>query len=116
AAVAKILRLPADQPLVKGRISLILFRQRFDFTEWNKVMEKRDLPSEVTSQHKYNFIDAYALFDYSSKESADLDSLLAEQLAAIYASSVGDVPGWFATGTGQLVASRIHPRDPRFRQ
>ena len=47
AALAKLLRMPADQPLVKGRITLFLFPTRYEYSEFGRMVEQRDLPQRV---------------------------------------------------------------------
>ena len=43
--VGEIFNAPPDQPLVKGRVTLFVFGERYDYGEFGKMVEKRDLPS-----------------------------------------------------------------------
>jgi len=44
----------------------------------------------------------------------DLDTLIAQQLAAVYVASLGKgVPHWFSEGCGRVVASRMAPASDR---
>jgi hypothetical protein len=106
--VAEILKAPAGEPLVKGRVSLFVFGERYDYSEFGKMVEKRDLPAAWKGHYRFSIVDAYGavltpkLGDYS------LDGLVAQQLAAVHVASKGkNVPHWFAEGTGRVVASRL---------
>ncbi len=114
-ALMKLLRLPADQPLVKGRITLFLFPTRYEYSEFGRMAEERDLPSEWRGHWKYDVVDAYGVFvapesggDYS------MAGIVAQQVAAVYAASLSaDVPWWFSSGLGRAISARVDGKSPR---
>src|SRR5262249_12447973 len=45
AKVRKLFKLPADQPLVKGRLTLFVFDKRYDYGEVGTMLERREIPA-----------------------------------------------------------------------
>jgi hypothetical protein len=115
AAVARMIRAPEGEPLVKGRITLFAFKRRSDYSEWRNV-EGRELPSAWRGHWRYNVVDAYGCVVPPSGDEYGLAPLVAQQVAAVAVASLGQVPAWFADGAGRVMASRVEPRDPRVRQ
>ncbi len=106
--VAAILKAPADQPLVKGRLTLFVFGERYDYGEFGKMVEKRDLPPSWRGHHRFSIVDAYGVVMPSKANDYSLDALIGQQLAAVHVASLGrGVPTWFAEGTGRVVATRL---------
>jgi len=112
--VAEIFKAPPDQPLVKGRMTLFVFRERYDYGEFGMMVEKRQLPQAWRGHFKYSIVDAYAAVVPPKASEFSLQCLIGQQLAAGYVASKGkNVPTWFSEGTGRVVASRLAPTDPR---
>jgi mono/diheme cytochrome c family protein len=112
--VAKIFNAPADQPLVKGRVTLFVFGERYDYGEFGKMVEKRDLPPAWRGHYRYSIVDAYGAVLTPKAGNYDLDTLIAQQLAAVYIASLGrGVPHWFAEGCGRAVATRLAPANDK---
>jgi hypothetical protein len=113
AKVATTLRAAADKPLVKGRLTLFAFDKRYDYTEFGQMVEKRQLPAVWRGHWKYDVVSAYLCIVVPRNEEYPIDGLLAQQLAALYVASQGNVPRWFAEGAGRAIAATIDPRDKR---
>jgi cytochrome c553/mono/diheme cytochrome c family protein len=114
AKVATIYRAPADAPLVKGRMAIFLFDQRYDYSEFGSMVEKRDPPKNVFGHWQYTVLDAYGCALRPKQDEYSLDALLVEQLAGTHVASLGsNVPRWFAAGCGRVAASRLAATDPR---
>lgn len=112
--VADIFKAPKDQPLVKGRVTLFVFGERYDYGEFGKMVEKHDLSPALRGHYLFNIVDAYGAVLAPKTNEYDLDALVAQQLAAVYAASLGkNVPHWFAEGCGRVVASRMAPSSDR---
>jgi mono/diheme cytochrome c family protein len=108
AEVAKMLKAPESQPLVKGKMTLFVFGERYDYGEFGKMVEERGLPDAWRGHHRYSIVDAYGAVLTPKGDAYSLDTLIAQQLAAVHAASLGrGVPRWFAEGTGRVVASRL---------
>jgi hypothetical protein len=115
AAIAKMIRAGEGEPLVKGRITLLAFKRRSDYSEWRNV-EGRELPADWRGHWKYNVVDAYACVVPPGGSEYGLAPLVAEQVGAIAVASLGQAPVWFADGAGRVIAARVDPRDARVRQ
>lgn len=113
--VGAILKAPDGQPLLKGRMTIFVFRDRYEYGEFGKMVEQRELPPTWRSHFRFSVVDAYAALMPPKTADASIDAMLAEQIGACYAASLGKTgsPRWFAAGTGRVVASRIDGKDSR---
>lgn len=111
--VAKIFNAPAGEPLVRGRMTLFAVPQRYDYTEFGKMVESRDLPRQWNGHWRYDAVDAYGVLIPPRGDAFSVKALIAQQLAGVYVASQGAVPPWFAEGSARVVASRLAPKDPR---
>jgi hypothetical protein len=115
--VGKIFNAPPDQPLVKGRVTLFVLEGRYDYSEFGKMVEKRALPQTLHGHYKFDIVDAYGAVLVPKGNEYDLDTLIAQQLGAVYVASLGqNVPHWFAEGCGRVVAARQAGNDRRVAQ
>lgn len=106
--IAEMFRAPREQPLVKGRITLFVFSERYDYTEFGKMVEKRDIPASWRGHFRYSIVDAYGVVLVPKSSDYSLDALIGQQVAAVYLASLGrTVPRWFAEGCGRVVATRL---------
>ncbi|MEO8494118.1 MAG: c-type cytochrome domain-containing protein [Planctomycetota bacterium] len=111
--VAPIFGARSDEPLIKGRMSLFLFKQRYDYSEFGQMVEKRELPKEWRGHWNFTIIDAYGAFIPPSDATYTLDGLVAQQLAGTYIASLNSPPRWFSEGCARVAASRLAAKDPR---
>ena len=111
--VAPIFGAPSDEPLIKGRMSLFLFKQRYDYSEFGQMVEKRELPKEWRGHWNFTIVDAYGAFIPPSDATYTLDGLVAQQLAGTYIASLNNPPRWFSEGCARVAAGRLAAKDPR---
>jgi hypothetical protein len=112
--IGTILKAPVDRPLLKGRMTIFVFRERYDYGEFGKMVEQRELPPTWRSHFRFSVVDAYAALLPPKTPDASIEVLLAEQIGGCYVSSLGkNTPRWFAAGTGRVVASRVDGKDPQ---
>lgn len=113
--VAEMLKHPPGQPLIKGRLTLYVFRERYDYSEFGKMVERRDVPPSWRGHFKFSTVDAYAAVTPPKENEYALQTLVAQQLAGCYVASLGKggTPYWFSQGAGRVVASRLNGSDPR---
>jgi hypothetical protein len=113
--VALIFKAPADQPLVKGRMTLFVFHERYDYGEFGKMVEKRDLPQTWRGHARYTIVDAYGASLLPKPDSGySLETLIAQELGSVYVAAQGrGVPRWFAEGSGRVVAERLATADDK---
>lgn len=102
-------------PIVKGRVTLYLFKQRYDYSEFGKMVEKRDLPRGWKGHFRYDVINAYgAVILPKNDEEYSEDAMLAQQIAGVMVASMGvNTPTWFAEGAARVAAKITDPKDPR---
>ena len=111
--VGVALKLPADKPVLKGKITLYFFNQRYDYGEFGTMIEKRSLPRQWKGHFNYDIVDAYGTVLIPRTEDYTFDGLVAEHVAGIYARSIGDVPTWFSNGMARTIAAKVVKGDPR---
>ncbi len=113
------LYLDRNAPIVKGRMTLFLFQRRYDYSEFGKMIESRDLPTHFTSHWGHDTINAYAAILTNPREPFDEEQVRADLARQIAATSIRDqavdVPRWFADGVGYNVAKRLFNKDDSVR-
>jgi hypothetical protein len=91
-------------------MTLFVFGERYDYTEFGKMVEKRDLPPAWRGHFRYSIVDAYGAVLMPRATDYALDTLVAQQIGAMYVASQGrGVPHWFAEGVGRAIAARLAP-------
>lgn len=111
--ISSLFKVPAGQPLVKGRVTLYFFRQRYDYAEFGKMVEKRAIPAEWRGHWNFTIVDAYGALIPPRTDEYSLQALLAQQIAGTYVASLGKAPHWFAEGSARVAASLVQADDPR---
>jgi hypothetical protein len=110
AKLVTSLKIPTGQPLVKGRISILVFDKKFEYGEYGRVAEGRELSTDMTAHWKFNWIDAYGcvVAQATPEETAPL---ISQVICGVYLDSLGSyAPRWFAVGTARNVAGKIHAK------
>lgn len=111
--VCTTLKLPTDRPLVKGKITLFVFDKKFEYTEFGRVAEGRELPQQQLGHWFFNFIDCYGGVVAQDSTPEVLGPLLTEVIVGAYLDSLGSsAPRWFAVGTARNVAAQLHAKSP----
>ena len=114
--IAAMLGAATDKPLQKGRFTLFVVKERYDFTEVAKVLTNlKDIPPTTKGLWRYNGIDAAGVIRMPKNESEyAIEPLAAQQITSTYLASVGkNVPHWFSEGVGRAVAASIGASDSR---
>jgi hypothetical protein len=115
--VAKLLQVPADQPFVKGKVTLFALAKHFDYTEFGTMVERRELPGDWRAHWRYNIIDCYGcIVAPNSDDDKSTALLLALDFAGAYIENQGKMPRWFSTGAARVIATRAEPKDPLGKQ
>ncbi|MCC7087384.1 MAG: hypothetical protein IT427_20470 [Pirellulales bacterium] len=118
-AVARSFRAPADKPLVKGRITLFVFPGRYDYSEFGKMVESRQLPADWRGHSGVDDTDVFGAFvmpDSAGSSEYTLAGIVGEQVAAAYVGSLSNVPEWFAEGCGHAYAARADQKAARVKR
>ena len=110
--IAPLLKMPKTGPFIKGRMTIFMFKRRYDYSEFGKMIERRELPRSFKGHWGYSTIDGYAAILVSSSDTDEtLSPTIAQQVAAVAMASAGDdVPKWFADGVGFWASAKIHNR------
>ena len=111
----KYLKTDPAQPYVKGGLVLYVFKERYDYTEFGKMIEKRSLPTEWTSHWGGSVLDAYAAMAYAAGATdAALEGQMIEGMIGLHLAQMPGVPFWFSEGVARgAVRSLIGKEDPR---
>jgi mono/diheme cytochrome c family protein len=115
AKLRRMFKVPDEQPLIKGRLTLFVFDKRYDYGEVGTMLERREIPASWRGHWVYNPLDPYGCILLSEEGEAP-SGLVAQQIAGVYVSGLGKVPRWFAEGSARAIASRLDPKDPRVKQ
>jgi hypothetical protein len=111
AKIAKLFKLPADRPLIKGRLTLFVFDKRYDYGEVGAMLEHREIPATLRGHWRFTGVDAYGCLLVSDDRVAP--GLVAQVMTGAHLASLRKVPRWFAEGSARAVASKFYPKDPR---
>jgi hypothetical protein len=112
--VAALFHASTDQPLVKGKITLYFFEQRYDYSEFGQMVERREIPKEWRGHWRNNIVDAYGALIPAKGTDYTNDVLLAQQVAGAYVASLGrGTPRWFPEGAARMAAAKLGPTDSR---
>jgi Planctomycete cytochrome C len=109
--LARVLKFSTRDPLIKGKMTLFVFKKRYDYSEFGQMVEARQLPKEWQSHWRYNVVDAYGAILLPENLEEDLAPLLEKQIAGVQVSSWGsDVPYWFAEGIARATMARMEKK------
>jgi len=111
--IATFFKADSDAPLLKGRMTIFVFGQRYDYTEFGQMVEKRELPKEWKAHWQFDILDAYAAMLMPRSKDDAMEALLGHQIASAYVASLGDIPRWFSEGCGRMAAAKIDAADKR---
>ncbi len=118
--VAKVLRkqfkLSPKDSLIKGGITIIALKSRYDYSELGKMLEKRELPSEWSAHWKREAPDLYIAMVYDSSDAKLNETTLVQQMTSLWIASHDGAPKWFAEGAGRnALANTVGMNDARVR-
>ncbi|MCH7725964.1 MAG: hypothetical protein IH991_05710 [Planctomycetes bacterium] len=90
--VAGILGAPSTKPLIKGRMTLFVFQQRYDYSEFGRMIEKRKPPLGSRGHWRFSLIDAYgAMISPRNAEEYSMEVMIGQQLAGAYVEILAEL-------------------------
>lgn len=101
AQVRKLLGIKNKDPLIKGGITIFALKQRYDYSEFGTMLERRSLPTDWSSHWRSEILDSYVALVYVKAEPKINESSLTQQIASLWVASHEGVPKWFADGAGR---------------
>lgn len=113
----KLLGAPQRAPLIKGGISIFVLQSKYDYGEFGRMVENRDLPHDWTGHWYAGPLDVYAALPWDAELSEKQgEALMLQVLVGAYLGSFRDVPYWFAEGVARnAVLSTYRRADPRIK-
>ncbi len=113
--VTKLLKHSSSKPLIKGNLTVFVFRKSFEYSEFAKMVEKRDIPFEWKGHSRFSVVDAYAAVAPIREDVDSLDRVMAEVIAGAYLESLGG-PLWFVQGASRAISAKLEPKSPKVEQ
>ena len=113
AKVGDVFGATSTQTFVKGRITLYVFQQRADCAAFAKKLDNRDLPEQSPGYWRYTVLEAYAAIVAPQNTEYTMEALLVQEAAAVYLTSLGKMPPWFAEGSARAAAAKLKADDAR---
>ncbi|MBQ18575.1 MAG: hypothetical protein CMJ65_15785 [Planctomycetaceae bacterium] len=99
--------------LFKGKLAVIVFKERFGYTEWNQVIHNRETPRAMTGHSVVSpsFEDAYVVLqdvgDVVSATAPGLRLQLVDHVTGAFLKRKGGrLPQWVIRGTGLSLAAQ----------
>lgn len=111
--IVELFKAPSGRPMVKGKITLFVLASRYDYSEFGKMVEQRQLPAPWRGHWSFDVVNAYGVVVPTRSDEFSNEAMFAQVIAGTYVASRGQVPRWFAEGAARAAAARVAPRDPR---
>ncbi len=120
ALAKKLLKAPAGEPLLKGGLTVFVLKSRYDYSEFGRMTESRELPKEWLGHWHADPLDAYSVLAADAaatdiKPSDKTAEAVALQIVVgAYLGAHSQVPTWFAEGVARnLVKTTFRRGDER---
>lgn len=86
----------------RGRATLFVLPKRYDYSEFAKMVEQRNLPSDWSAHWEFDGVDAYVATVATDREDEEaIESRLLSPIVSLAVATRGNgVPRWFAEGLG----------------
>ncbi len=109
--VKKQFSAPNNQPLVRGGIAVFVLKSRYDYSEFGKMTEKRELPKQWQGHWSADPLDVYGVISGEKSTEAPMASVALQVVTAAYLGSHAEVPYWFAEGVARNMVINNHKKD-----
>ena len=96
-----------DDPPNRGRMTIYVLEKRYDYSEFGKMVERRELPHKQQGHWRHSAMDAYAVLTTGQKSPIELERVLGQQLAGLFVAGMAVVPDWFAEGLARTAATSL---------
>ncbi|MBI82088.1 MAG: hypothetical protein CMJ81_02740 [Planctomycetaceae bacterium] len=100
----------------RGRMTIYILEKRYDYSEFGKMVEQRELPRKQQGHWRHSAMDAYAVLNTGQTSATELEVVLAQQLAGLFVSGMAEVPEWFAEGLARTAVSSLGKGRPRMKK
>jgi hypothetical protein len=121
SAIEKVKRdldVPEDTPMFRGGLTAFAFRSRYDYSEFGRMTEVRELPKDWLGHWRADSLDVYSvLLAEPDGDDEQLEAVAMQTVVAAYLGSFLEVPYWFAEGVARsMVAATYRREDARVHQ
>ena len=116
--VKKQMKSPAREPLVRGGLSVFVLKSRYDYSEFGRMTETRELPREWLGHWQADPVHVYvALAAENELEEDQANALALQVVTGAYVGAFSGVPEWFAEGIARnVVLTTVRRGDDRVKQ
>jgi hypothetical protein len=105
-----------NETIWRGKLTVHLFAQRYEYGEHAQMIEQRELPAEVIGHYRAGIETPYLAVPAPDADGSNtLKGLVIEQLAAAYLTTLGNLPTWFQTGFSRYVAGKLEAKAEVYR-
>jgi mono/diheme cytochrome c family protein len=111
ALVKKQFSAPSNKPLLRGGLAVYVLKNRYDYSEFGKMTEKRELPRQWLGHWHSDPLDVYCVLVGEKSSDAPLSSVALQTISAAYLASFPEVPAWFAEGVARNLVINNHRKD-----
>ena len=110
--IDRILQLSSQAQARKGRITIFLVRDSYEYSEFAQMVEKRAVPVSWRGHARTAGLDAYVvqLLPKSEQRDGQFDAELCRGIVGAMLQLTGDLPDWFIVGAANAVAAKVAPR------
>lgn len=110
-----LLKLPEDQPLIRGGLAVYVLNSRYDYSEFGRMTEKRELPRDWYGHWQADPLDVYGVLSFDKDvEDDQVQAVMLQVVVGAYFGAFRDVPSWFAEGVARnLVRQNFRRSDSR---
>ncbi|TWU26732.1 Planctomycete cytochrome C [Novipirellula galeiformis] len=99
---------PDGEEYFHGKATIFVMPRRYDYSEFAKMIEARDVPSHWNGHWKFDGINAYIAIVATDRDSdEEIQTRLISPIVSLAVATRGiDVPRWFAEGVGVSVFAK----------
>lgn len=108
-------------PLFKGKLAIVVMKDRYSYAEFNLIVQRREIPKEMTGHSVVDklYKDAYIVVqdigDSSGATSPGMQVNVIEHLSVAFIKRAGGkLPEWLRRGIGLALAARAEPKNSYF--
>lgn len=117
AVAKKQFSVPTGKPLIRGGLVLFVLKSRYDYSEFGKMTEKRELPKHWLGHWNADPVEVYCVLSGEDSSETPLGSIALQVITAAFMGSHAEVPRWFSEGVGRnMVATHFKRSDTRAKE
>ena len=102
---------PKNESLIRGGLAVFVLKSRYDYSEFGRMTENRELPKDWLGHWHADPIDVYVVLPGDSAlEEKQAQAVALQVVSAAYLGSFQGVPNWFAEGVARNLVYRGYRR------